>query len=280
MKAVPTIAGGVFTLSIPGSTLGWPSVRGSKLDFRPLADRNQEAWVIRDEIEVFANQKAKESGKTKSEERTKAEVEVYSYLYFWPELAPVDPTGADWKGSFLSQGGFLNRIALEGPYPIGRAVVVWPEGLFDLLIRLGQAPAKFSSFAGVLHSSYLYSAEYFIDKKRYARFFGSLINEAERIYAEGLDAYKEHIDESLGAQFLGESDPLERPLVVERLETGLKASLGEMRQKNVQLEREKEDLAQQLKAEKAKTGRLGGKEERMKEYGEKAAKRNRRKQGH
>ncbi len=132
----------------------------------------------------------------------------------------------------------------------------------------------------MLHSSYLYSADYFIDKKRYARFFGSLINEAERIYAEGMDAYKQYIDESLGVQYLEEIEPLERPLVVERLETGLKATLEELKQQNLQLKRDKEDLAQQLKAEKVKTSRLNGKAERMKEYGEKVALRMQRKRKH
>lgn len=117
-----------------------------------------------------------------------------------------------------------------------------PDSLFELLVRLGEAPTKFASFAEVLHSSYLYSADYFVDRKKYARFFGSLINEAEQVYGEGLEAYRQHIDESLTADFLAQVEPLERPLFVDRLETGLRAGLVEMEKKYRVVLSEREEL--------------------------------------
>jgi len=243
------------------------------MGFNDLAARNQEAFVVREEVEHFIAQKAQEREIPRSEHRMKAEAEVYTYLYFWQELAPDPALRSDWKSSFLSQGGFLNWIAQEGPYPLGRAVVVSSDALYELLVRLGETPTRFASFADVLHSSYLYSADYFVDRVRYGRFFGSLINEAERVYGEGLDAYRQHIDDSLTADFITQVEPLERPLLVDRLQTGLKAGLAELNRKYRDVVSEKEVLQRQLVAEQAKSANLAGRTQRMKKYGERVAKR-------
>ena len=103
-----------------------------------------------------------------------------------------------------------------------------------------------------------------------------LINEAERIYAQGLNSYREHIDASLRAEVLAELEPLERPFAVERLESVLKADVAELTTRYRAVEAEKEELQKQLAAEKARTARLSRKAERMKKYGARVAKRNRR----
>ena len=132
------------------------------LDFGKLGDANQEAYAVREETEEFIKQTAAKNEILKSPQRIKAEAETYAYLYHWQELCPSGSEKKDWKASFLSQGGFINRIAFNGPYPLGKGVVVSPDALYELLASFGSNPVKYASFADVLHSTYLYSADYFI----------------------------------------------------------------------------------------------------------------------
>ena len=117
------------------------------------------------------------------------------------------------------------------------------------------------------------------DRNKYASFFGSLINQAERIYAEGLDDYRSHLDASLTSDFIHQIDPLERPLMVDQLQSCLRMSLAEMKSKNEDLLAEKKSLQQQLDAERAKNESQSRKTQRMKEYGDRVAKRHRRQRG-
>jgi hypothetical protein len=76
------------------------------MDFNELAARNQEAFVIREEVESFIAQRAQESEILKSRQRMKAEAEVYAYLYCWQELARPRPKRPIGRVPFFPKGAF------------------------------------------------------------------------------------------------------------------------------------------------------------------------------
>ena len=105
------------------------------LEFDKIAANEQTAFVNRDETEAFIRKEAEERRVDKGDTRIKAEAEAYAIVANWGE-GPAHSTGTTgiegqrtWKIGVLSQGGYLNRIARQGPHTIDRHIVVPPDAL-------------------------------------------------------------------------------------------------------------------------------------------------------
>ncbi len=170
----------------------------------------------------YIEQKADESNKVdKSSSRKKSEAEAFVIIRNW-HLRYKEGIN---ECSFLSQGGFLNKIAHECEFKIERNIVIRPDVLYEFLIRLSSRIKKHMSFKEVLISTYFRSTEYFIDKNKYQDFFSSLINSAEKAYKKGLNDFNKYIDNDLHTSSIDDYFELEKPLFVYSLEEGLKEKL-------------------------------------------------------
>lgn len=219
------------------------------IDFQQITNKNQQAFVDRDETEAFIQKQAEESQIDKSETRIKAEAEAYAIVANWdmtkPDDLPAEP-GVIWDIAFLSQGGFLNRIARYGPRPLGKYVVVPPETLYGFLLRIGLKPALGMSFRELMVSPLFDTGSHFIDKAKYRQFFGHLINDADRIFAEHLETFQAEIDSALRPEFLDDVDPLDRPYFSKALQVQLEQRLAEKDAKIAEKTASEENLKSKL----------------------------------
>jgi len=176
---------------------------------------------VRHRISEFVKKKADELYLEKSDLRTRCEAEVYTVIRFWRSLKPADVPEDEWACSFLCQGSFLNRIARESEYPLEGNVVIKIDALYEFLRRFGQPRFDSIPFKDVMLSYYFRAAEYFVDKKKYRKFFGTLINEAERVYQEGMDNFKSYVNQNLMTDSIDEYSDLEKPVFVRGLQEEL-----------------------------------------------------------
>jgi predicted nucleic acid-binding protein len=153
----------------------------------------------------------------KSSERIETESEVYATICFWKVLRPGDVAPEDWNCSFLTYSSFLNRPANEGPNPVGRNIIVRPDVLYEFVGRMQPSGDFNVQFKDVLLATYFRSAEYFIDKKKYARFFSPLLKQAEETYKGSLEMFRRLVSSSLTADSLAEIEELDRPYAIANL---------------------------------------------------------------
>lgn len=170
----------------------------------------------------FIKHKAGETNKVdKSLLRMKSEAEVYVMIRNWKLRDGVK----DGECSFLSQGGFINKIARESELSLDRNIVIRPDALYEFLVRMSSKIEKQMSFKEVLISTYFRATEYFIDKTKYQDFFSTLINRAEQAYKKGLSDFNKYINNNLHTSSIEEYFALDKPLFVYSLEEGLKEQL-------------------------------------------------------
>jgi SIR2-like domain len=210
------------------------------ITLKELASKRQDVYVDKTDVEDFVLQQAALREMEKSGARAGAEAEVYAIIANWDVLQPSDLAGANWRAALLSQGGFLNRVARDGPRPLEFNVVMRADAVYEFLIRLGNPTEAFSSFKEVMLSSYFHSSSYFIDMAKYKKYFGPLIAEAEDTYRRDYVQFQKYLNANLTTDYLEEFESIERPLVVKAFEQQLKQKLEGLEHK---LEEEKKARA-------------------------------------
>lgn len=216
--------------------------------FQDVASERPDAFPDRETVEEYIRQEAEAHQIDKGESRIKAEAEAYVVVANWDALIPPTGVGKDDYGpssiAVLSQGGYLNRIARSGPKPLNRYIVVPPDALYGLLLRSGAVPRSPSSFRDLMMSPLFAMSYHFLPMEKYRAFFSHLINDAERIYGEHLEAFQAQIDSALKPEFFEDVQPLDRPYVTASLQHRLEAAEREGKER---------ELAERLAAEKSKS---------------------------
>jgi len=231
-----------------------------------IAEKDYNFHTMKEKVARFAVEKSALPPETrKSVSRAEAEAEAYSVICLWQNLRPRDIAEVDWKCSFLSQGTFLNRIAHEGPFPLGHNVTQRPDVLYEFLGRLEIGGKPSVEFKDVLLSTYFRAADYFIDKSKYARFFGPLLQHAEKIYAGSLEHFRRLVDSHLTAESLSEFEELERPFVVsgltDKADEVLRGEVNRLSEENYALRKAKEAAEREI--QKLQASRSGRRQKRM-----------------
>lgn len=176
-----------------------------------------EYFDVKSETNSFLEQRiAERPDIQKTQGRIEAETEVYAVVHGWDHLDDK-PRETERKCSFLTYSSFLNKVAHEGPYPIYRNIVVRPDVLYEFVGRLEPLGKLSVPFKDVLLSTYFRSADYFIDKTKYARFFSPLLRHAEHIYRDSLESFRQLVSSGLTADSLLEVEELDRPFAVASL---------------------------------------------------------------
>jgi len=189
-----------------------------------LATQNQELWIVQQEVEEYIALLQLDAEFPKTEARIKSEAEAFTVAYGWGALRP-DNTGEDvWKCSVLSRGGFLNKVAFNGPRPTESSIAVRPDALHEFVRSFAGAERK-TSLADVMLATYVRSADHFIDKEKYSAFFSPLVREARTIYAENLAKFQHLVNSAMREDSLAGYDPLEIPFIVNSLDEQIRTTL-------------------------------------------------------
>lgn len=227
-----------------------------------ISSKNQNYFVVQQEtVTALSELRDARPEIQKSSERIETESEVYATICLWKVLKPDDVAPDDWKCSFLTYSSFLNRTANEGPNPVGRNIIVRPDVLYEFVGRMEPSGDFKVQFKDVLLATYFRSAEYFIDKKKYARFFGPLLKQAEETYRGSLEMFRHLVSSSLTADSLAEIEELERPFAVVSLtaqaDQTLRTEVNRLTDENEDLKKELSKL--QNRATRRKRKRAGRK---------------------
>jgi hypothetical protein len=204
-------------------------------------------FVTKEEVKNFLEASvAQRADVQKTEYRIEAEAEVYAVIESWSSMPHPDSAAEDWKCSFLTYAGFLNRVAHEGPVPVHRNIIVRPDVLYEFLGHLEPFGRFDTPFKDVLLSSYFRAADYFIDKSKYARFFGPLLRHAEEIYKGSLEQFRHVISSALTEESILEIEELERPFAVASLNSQvddvLRQEANRLADENAELRKELQKL--------------------------------------
>ena len=249
-------------------------------DFNTLLKQNIDSAYVKDSLLAFVLQKADEAGIDKTNLRARCEAEAYTIIKHWNHLKPAELSEEEWQCSFLSQGGFLNKIAKDSEFQLGKNIVVRIDALYEFLLRFGGGQKTRVAFKDILLSTYFRAADYFIDKSKYRQFFSTLINEAERTYEEGLDEFKKYVDNNLTTSSMDEFSDLEKPMMLAALQSELKDKLRSKDKKIGDLKKQIVEKDSSLQSAQSDLKRYKEKEERKRKYAEKQRKaRGRRKGG-
>jgi hypothetical protein len=226
------------------------------LPMAPLTKDNSDFYIVRDQSEEFINDSAAEQPEIyKSEARMRAEAEVYAVIYSWERLRPASSTSEQWRCSFLSRGTFLNRVAAYGPHKVAGNITVRPEVLYEFLCRFEGTGNLKVPLKDLLLAGYFRSASYFIDKRKYAKFFSPLIRETEKTYIENVESFRRLVSGSLDANSLQSGEELERPFALLSLDEEAKNVL---RQEVRRLDDENAELKKQYEAAEKEIAKLRG----------------------
>jgi hypothetical protein len=185
----------------------------------------------------------------------RAEAEVYAVIYSWERLRPASSTSEQWRCSFLSRGTFLNRVAAYGPHKVAGNITVRPEVLYEFLCRFEGTGNLKVPLKDLLLAGYFRSASYFIDKRKYAKFFSPLIRETEKTYIENVESFRRLVSGSLDANSLQSGEELERPFALLSLDEEAKNVL---RQEVRRLDDENAELKKQYEAAEKEIAKLRG----------------------
>lgn len=245
-------------------------------NFDVLSSVNPQSLFARDKLLEFVRNKADEAQIDKGDLRVRCESEAYAIIRYWDAFRPTASHDEEWQCSFLSQGGFLNRIARESEFPLQKNIVVKIDALYEFLIRFGGTDGKQIAFKDVLLSSYFRAAEYFVDKAKYSRFFSTLINEAERTYVEGLDKFRNYVNDTLTTSSMDEFPELERPLVVRALHDELSEQIRMKGNEIGHLKKEANKKEETISKLTTELQELQDKEARKKKYADKQRRRKKR----
>src|SRR5205814_1896959 len=111
-------------------------------------------------------------------------------------------------------GTFLNRIAWRGPYALGRNVTVRPDMLYEFLMRFEGSGNLAVPLKDLLLAVYFRSADYFIDREKYSKFFSPLLRETEKTFKDNLESFRRLVASDLKPDYLESEEELERPFVL------------------------------------------------------------------
>jgi hypothetical protein len=235
-------------------------------DFNAILVKQAESGFAKDTLVDFIRQMANQADITKTDLRMRCEAEAYSIIRYWGILRPPDIQESEWECSLLSQGGFLNRIARESEFPLDKNIIIRIDALYEFLLRFGSPKRKELAFKDVLLSSYFRSAEYFVDKTKYRKFFSSLINEAERTYEEGLEDFKKYVDANLTTNSMDDVIDFERPMVIAALQETLHEKIHQKDDTIAELTISLEVQQKKLHKAESDLGQLKAKKGRMDKY--------------
>lgn len=185
----------------------------------------------RDSVLKFIETLSEESPNEKKPSRMRAEAEVYTMILNWEKFKKEDGE----ECSFLSQGGFLNKIARESNFKINRNIIIRADALYEFVVRSGPKIKQPVQFRDVMLSSYFRAAEYFVDKKKYGQYFSSLINDAEKTYRSSVKEFQKYVDKSLTTDSIDEYYDLQKPLVLYSLQADLSSKLQQKEKENAEL---------------------------------------------
>lgn len=223
------------------------------------------ALPMRDNILKLIETLAEDSPSEKKHTRMRAESEVYTMIFNWGQIKKE----VDEECSFLSQGGFLNRLARESDYRINRNIIIRSDALYEFVVRSGPRITQNIPFRDVMLSSYFRGAEYFVDKKKYSQYFSSLINEAEKTYRSSIKEFQKYVDKSLSTDSMDEYFDLQKPLVLYSLQTDLSAKLKQKEKENAELRIIVDVQEFTIQETQKELGRYKTKENNMKKYAQK-----------
>lgn len=259
---------------------------------KEIADKKLIVYMDKEKTEEFIKDQAALRELEKSDARAGAEAEIYTIIANWDVFRPSEVDASNWRAALLSQGGFLNKIAREGPRPLGYNVVMRADAVYEFLIRLGKPAEAFTTFKDVMLSSYFHSSTHFIDIAKYKKYFGPLIAEAEQIYRRDQVEFQKYLNKNFTTDYLGEFEDLDKPLVVRALEEqlrqkleGLELKVEEERKARVEVEKELEKYKEEerrrrkhiekSKKRKARMAEIGKPGKSSARYGKKGKKRRR-----
>jgi hypothetical protein len=181
-----------------------------------IAAVNPDVWVIQSETEKFIADSQVGLENPKSSPRIRGESYAYAICHDWEYVKPENSSSDFWQCSLLSQGMSLNKVAKSGPYPIQRPLVIRPDALQEAIKAFMPAEQTVTVSESML-ATYVFSAEHFIDKQKYAEFFRPLINDAESVYKENLVRLEAIIENDSYVDLLDGYEELDKPLVVDSL---------------------------------------------------------------
>lgn len=250
------------------------------VEFESVAAVKPEVFDERDAMEEFIEQEAESYGERPAA-RMRAEAETYALLVNWDLVRPLVAELAPCISvRILARGGFFNRLALRAPIKLDTKVAVLPEVMFSFLLQVGVHPEAPSSVRELMMSPLFSSSEHFLDLRRYEDFFAELIHDAEDVYAKNEATFRDRLGDALTADRFAAVKPLERPRVLARAQSQLKAQLALAEIQRAEAERTAEEMrarallaeARAKRAEKPVRGALAAQERKAR----KAEKRGRR----
>lgn len=217
----------------------------SFLSSRQCAQCSPQFYEIRDRTDEYIAEHAP-GGKTGT--RVHTESEAYAVIHEWGSIGKS--LGMLGEAYALSAGGYLNRVASEGPHPIGRSVVVTPyalAGFLDAYIN----PNAVHDFASVVRSEYFNCASDYLEEADLEKYFSAVIASADRAYEAELRPRLLEMEEGLAPSDipgdLSDIPPIDRPEVVR----GIAALIGGIRDKEEEARLFKEKQAAESRAQEA-----------------------------
>lgn len=154
----------------------------------------------------------------KSATRIETEAEVYTIIHEWENYSCKAKCPHD--TAILSSGGYLNSVALRGPFPLKKNITTTVFALGSYISTYLNSDA-IHDFSAIVKSEFFNSASDYIEDKQLQTFFSSTINAADRAYTEQLRPMLEKIRNNLIPEdlpeTLGEIAPIQRPGIVNSL---------------------------------------------------------------
>lgn len=120
---------------------------------------------------------------SKSDTRVRTEAEAFAMVHEWESISAS--IGLPGDVAVLSSGGYLNRIANDGPRPLNRNVTTTPYALTATISTYLNSGAM-HDFAGIVRSEFFNAASDFIEDAELERYFSGVISAADRAYEEDL----------------------------------------------------------------------------------------------
>ncbi|MBK9304707.1 MAG: SIR2 family protein [bacterium] len=155
---------------------------------------------------------SRNAASSKSVTRIRTEAEAYSFIHEWPRIS--ESLGLIPDIAVLSSGGYLNRIAKEGPHNLGRNVTTTPYAL-NAVISTYLNSGAVHDFGAIMRSEFFNAASDFIEEAELERYFSAVISAADRAYEEDLRPRLIKLEADLFPEVLPETlsdiPPISRP---------------------------------------------------------------------
>lgn len=190
------------------------------LDAKQLATftkSKQDSYLEAVQLMTDWNQSRPEDNR-KSRRRIESEVECLLLIADWSGARAYVTELTDSRGSLLTSGSSVARLARTMGLVSGPMMVASPEAVWELLTRLEPSQDRPTSFRSMMVASHFRMAGHFVQPENYRRFFRPLIAAAKREFEESRDLFEEALSVELGDAFLGEFNEEDWPSVVSGLQ--------------------------------------------------------------